>query len=139
MAVSISPRPLARATLIAKCTWHEGSVKERPLRMDMARATLLHNLDADGPRPPVVSRANGQQVQSARRQEAEFAVFLADSATEAVAVASSRVAWDPEMRNGWTMVTSTAKGLESVECNNTSAGLVPEAVNGSSRGRHPAS
>ena len=97
----------------------------------MALATLLHNLEADGPRPPVVSKANGQHDQSASRQEAEFAVFLADSATEAVAVASSRVAWEPEMRNGWTMVTSTARGLESVECNKTSAGLLPEVVNGS--------
>ena len=65
----------------------------------MALATLLHNLEAEGPRPPVVSKANGQYDQSPRRQEAEFVVFLADLATEAVAVASSRVAWDPEMRN----------------------------------------
>ena len=100
--------------------------------MEMARATLLHNLAAEGPRPPVVSKANGQHVQSARRHGSEFSVRFADSAALAVAVAMSRVAWEPERRNGWTIVTSTASGLESVEWMRTSAGRAPEAVVGSS-------
>ena len=107
--------------------------------MEMALAILLHNLVADDPIPPVVSKAKGQHVQSARRQGSEFSVRFADSAALAVAVAVSRVAWEPERRNGWTTVTSTAKGLESVAWMRTSAGRAPEVVVGSSCGRHPAS
>ena len=112
---------------------------DRPFRMDIARLTRLQSLVAEGPSPPVVSKANGQQVQSANRHGPELDAFFANSAADAVAVASSRVAWGPEMRNGWTMVTSTAKGLESVEWRRTSAGLLPDEVRGSRIGRHPAS
>ena len=120
-------------------TWHAGSWSDSPFFMDNALAKRLHSFDADGPIPPVLSRPKGQHNQLASRHGAEFAFFFADSASEAVAVATPRVACGPERRNGWTMVTSTAKGLESEELSNTSAGRDAVEVAGSSKGRHPAS
>ena len=125
-ATSISPRPLARATLIKRealqLEWEVG----RPERMEMVLLSLLQRERALGPMPPVVSRANGTQVQPTREHSGELAVIFACSAACADATGVDRAAVEFVIRSGWTTVVSTAKGEEAEEWSRMSAGRMSE-------------
>ena len=95
---------------------------DSPDFMDRDLERRLQRRDAWAPNPPVVSKAKGEHNHPMVLHVGELAASLAFSAPFAVAVATSRVACGPDGRNGWTMVTSTAIGLESADCSKTSAG-----------------
>ena len=123
-ALSISPRPLAKAKLRCWPTVRAVVAESAPACMANCFASLRHSERAAGPNPPTVSYPNGTKSQPTAAQAILLAAILRSSASAAAETAPRRTAWEADWRNGWETVTSIAKGRTEWARRRMSAGRV---------------
>ena len=121
-ALSISPRPLARAKLKCWTTVRAVVAESAPACMDNCFAILRHSERAAGPNPPTVSYPNGTKSQPTAMYEILLVAILSSSASAAAETVPTRTAWEADWCSGWETVTSIAKGRTECARSRMSAG-----------------